>query len=122
MIVIEHQPHLVSATVFGDFTLKDYHEFEALVDYKTRFEGKISLLFDLRQMLHFTLDVAWEEIRFSRQHAHDFDRIAVLTDDQWVTWTAWLSQLFVDADVQVFTEETDAHQWLAQPDPAAPNL
>lgn len=112
MITIEHHPHLVSATVFGDFTLKDYQEFEELVNYKTQFEGKISLLFDLRQMLHFTLDVAWEEIRFSRQHAHDFNRIAVLTDDQWITWTAWLSQLFVEADVRVFTEEAQAHEWL----------
>ncbi len=59
-------------------------------------------------MAGFTLDVAWEEIKFSRKHAHDFGRIAVLTDDQWMTWSAWLSQLFVEADVVVFNDEPSA--------------
>ena len=61
----------------------------------------------------FTLDVAWEEIKFSRQHAGDFRRIAVLTDDQWLTWSAWVSQLFVTAEVWVFDDEDEARAWLA---------
>ncbi|MBV2235107.1 MAG: STAS/SEC14 domain-containing protein [Sterolibacterium sp.] len=112
MINTDHRGSLVSVAVFGEFTLADYREFEELVRYKLKFEGPVSLFFDLRQMASFTLDVAWEEIRFSRQHAHDFRRIAVLTGSQWVSWTAWLSQLFVDADVRVFEEEREARAWL----------
>jgi hypothetical protein len=73
----------------------------------------VNLLFDLRQMADFTLDMAWEEIKFSRAHSHDFGKIAVLTDSQWVTWSAWLSQTFVDADLQVFGDEQEARDWLA---------
>jgi hypothetical protein len=112
MINIEHRDRLVAVTVFGEFALADYKEFEELVNYKIQFSGPIDLLFDLREMAGFTLDVAWEEIKFSRQHAHDFRRIAVLTDDQWLTWSAWVSQLFVDAEVQVFDDETEARDWL----------
>ncbi|AMO35479.1 STAS/SEC14 domain-containing protein [Thauera humireducens] len=112
MINIEHRDRLVAVTVFGEFALADYKEFEELVNYKIQFSGPIDLLFDLREMAGFTLDVAWEEIKFSRQHAHDFRRIAVLTDDQWLTWSAWVSQLFVDAQVQVFDDETEARDWL----------
>ncbi|SMB24922.1 conserved protein of unknown function [Sterolibacterium denitrificans] len=114
MINTDHEGSIVSVAVFGEFTLADYHEFEELVRYKLKFEGPVSLFFDLRQMASFTLDVAWEEIRFSRQHAHDFRRIAVLTGSQWVSWTAWLSQLFVEADVRVFEEEAEARAWLAE--------
>jgi hypothetical protein len=64
-------------------------------------------------MAGVTLDMAWEEIRFSREHAGDFNRIAVLTDSQWVTWSAWLNQLFVSADVRVFEGEGEAQAWLA---------
>lgn len=113
MIAIDHNDKLVSLTVFGEFTLADYKEFEELVNYKVKFEGPVNLLFDLREMAGFTLDVAWEEIKFSRQHAHDFGRIAVLTDDQWMTWSAWVTQLFVDAEVLVFDDETEARTWLA---------
>jgi hypothetical protein len=29
-----------------------------------------------------------------------------------VTWSAWLSQIFVDADLQVFAQEQEARDWL----------
>lgn len=112
MITTNMAPNLVAVSVFGEFTLGDYKEFEDQVNYKVQFEGKVNLLMDLRDMVGFTLDVAWEEIRFSRKHANDFDRIAILTSDQWVTWSAWVSQIFVSADVRVFDDEAEARAWL----------
>ncbi|KAI5916884.1 MAG: STAS/SEC14 domain-containing protein [Proteobacteria bacterium] len=120
MITTDHSDKRVAVTVFGEFTLSDYKEFEELVNFKVQFEGQVDLLMDLREMVGFTLDVAWEEIKFSRQHAHDFRRIAILTEDQWLTWSAWVSQLFVDAEVQVFSEEAEARDWLAETAEAAP--
>lgn len=112
MIVTDHQPHRVSVAVFGDFTLADYREFEELVNFKVKFEGPVDLLFDLSQMADFSLDVAWEELKFSRTHANDFERIAVVTDSQWVTWVAWLSQLYVNAEMRIFDDAGDANAWL----------
>ena len=37
---------------------------------------------------------------------------AVVTDSQWVTWSAWLSQTFVNADVEVFPTAEEAEAWL----------
>lgn len=112
MIVIDHQPSRVNVSVFGEFTLADYKEFEEVVNYKVRFEGPVDLFFDLSQLARLTLDVAWEELKFSRAHANDFNRVAVVTDSQWITWSAWLSQTFVNADVQVFDSAAKARQWL----------
>lgn len=112
MITTDHSPQQISIAVFGEFTLADYKEFEELFTYKSRFEGPVNVLVDLREMVGFTLDVAWEELRFSREHSHDFRRIAVLTNNQWFGWSAWLTQLFVDGEVRVFEEEGDARMWL----------
>ena len=112
MIVAEHHPHRVAVTVYGEFTLADYREFEDQVNYKVRFEGPVDLYFDLRQMADYTLDVVWEELKFSRAHANDFQRIAVVTDSQWVTWSAWLSQIFVNAEMRIFTDAEEARGWL----------
>lgn len=112
MITIDHKDNLVSVTVLGEFSLTDYREFEELVNYKIKFQGPVNLLFDLREMAGFTLDVAWEELKFSRQHSHDFGRIAVLTDSQWVGWSAWLSQIFVDAEMRVMEDEQEARAWI----------
>ena len=112
MIVIQQEPRRVVVNVYGEFTLADYKEFEDMVNYKVKFEGPVDLLFDLREMADFTLDVAWEDIVFARAHVNDFRRIAVLTHSQWVAWSAWLSQIFVQAQMRVFDDESAALAWL----------
>lgn len=113
MITTDHKDNRINVTVFGEFTLADYKEFEEVVNYKVRFEGPVNLFFDLREMSGVTVDMALEEIRFARAHAHDFTRIAILTDDQWVTWSAWLSQMFIDAEVRAFEDVDDAEAWIS---------
>jgi hypothetical protein len=112
MITIDTQENLVTVTVLGEFHIADFQEFEALVLYKIKFGNVVNLLFDLRGMADFSIDVAWEEIRFSREHPGDFGRIAVLTESQWVAWSAWLSQIFTRADLRVFADEGEARAWL----------
>jgi hypothetical protein len=36
----------------------------------------------------------------------------VVTDNQWLTWQAWLSRIFVDADIRVFTDYAEAQTWV----------
>lgn len=114
MITIDHQDHLVSAVVFGEFVLADIRELEEVLTFKVKFEGPVNLFLDFRQMAGATIDMAWEEIRFSRQHAADFGRVAVLSESQWVAWSAWLNQAFVTADVRVFDDEGEAHAWIEE--------
>jgi hypothetical protein len=114
MIAIDHSGKLVTVTVLGEFVLADYKEFEDMVRSTRAPGGKVSLLIDLRQMAGFTVDVAWEDIKYTRSHPDDFDKIAVVTDSQWVIWSAWLSQMFINADLQVFNDDAAARGWLEQ--------
>lgn len=112
MITIEESSQLVNIAVMGEFTIADFKQFEEHALYKLNAPGKINLLFDLRGMLGYTPDVAWEELKFfRRQHNHDFSKIAVVTDNQWLTWQAWLSRLFVDADIRAFGDYHEAENW-----------
>lgn len=112
MITINTEPQLIAVTVLGEFTLSDYQEFESAVALALEARKKPNLLFDLSEMTGYTLDVAWEEIRFSRRHANDFPKVAVVTTNQWVIWSAWISQFFVASDIQVFQEADAAQAWL----------
>ncbi|WP_269533356.1 STAS/SEC14 domain-containing protein [Chitinimonas sp. BJYL2] len=114
MIAIEHREHGVLATVAGQFTLADYREFEESVLYELRFHGRPNLLIDLGNMRGYTLDVVWEEIRFSREHANDFGQIAVVSTDEWTTWATWIARLFVNADVRLFADSATAEAWLIE--------
>ena len=113
MITIEQTENLVNVAVLGEFTLADFRTFEEQSLYKLKTPGGVNLLFDLRAMIDYTVDVAWEEIKFfSREHNHDFSKIAIVTSDQWITWTAWLSRTFIDADIRVFADYGEARAWV----------
>lgn len=112
MISIQAEDKLIVAGVFGELTLADYQRFEREVIRQLQSQGRISLLLDLRDILGYTVDVVWEDIKFTRDHSRDVGRIALLSTAQWAAWSAWLSQLFVDAEIRVFDDETQARTWL----------
>jgi hypothetical protein len=114
MITIDHNPQYVSLAVIGEFTLADFTEFEEYLIANDLFDGSHSLLFDLTEMAGFTVDVAVEEIKFTRLHGGDFKKIAVVTDSQWVAWSAWLEKAFVAAELRVFDDVEEARAWLAE--------
>lgn len=114
MITIDHRAGRISLAAMGEFTLEDFREFEEYLYTHGLFDGSCSLLFDLREMTGFTVDLAWEEIKFSRLHGGDFKRIAIVTDSQWVAWSAWLETLFVNAELRVFADRDEARAWLAE--------
>jgi hypothetical protein len=122
MITTEVFANRIEVRAFGEVTLADYKVFEELANYRIRFNGPIDLLLDFRDAAGVTLDVAVEEFRFSRVHKHDFGRVAFITEDQWLTWGAFISQFFSKADVRVFDSEEEARTWLGEPEPgfAAP--
>lgn len=109
MIAIENLGNVVIARVLGEFALADFQEIEALVSGAA---APLNLLFDLREMAGFTVDVAWEEIKFTRVHGSAFGKIAVLTGSQWVTWSAWLTSAVADVELEVFEDEAEARSWL----------
>lgn len=114
MITVDQKGSYIQATIFGEFTLADFEEFKNIERYAAGFSGAISLLVDLRQMAGFTIDVVWEEVKFVKAHGGDLKRVAVITDSQWVTWSAWLSRMYSAAEVSVFSELDEAQAWLSE--------
>lgn len=114
MISFEDEHALLKAHVYGEFTLADFREFETAVTAELEEAPRIRLLLDLSAMSGFTIDMAWEEIKFTRGHTHDFRRIAVVASDSWTAWLGWLGAAFTDAEVLLFDNLTEAEGWLTQ--------
>lgn len=112
MIAIDMKNSLVNVAVLGEFTLADFKQFEQHILYDITLQGRADLLIDLRDMIRYTLDVAWEEIKFTRAHQHQFGKVAIVTDDQWITWSAWLQRFLVETDIEVFSDYDTAMQWV----------
>ena len=114
MIAIEEKRDLLEISIYGELTLADYRRLEQAVRSELRIAPKVKMLIDVRGMSGFTLDVAWEEIKFSRAHAHDFRRIAVVTPAQWGNWLSWVTAAFTDAEVMLFDDPDAAEIWLGR--------
>jgi hypothetical protein len=113
MITIQHEGSLTVVGIFGTFEVVDFKRFETEIEQQLRTLGKIDLLVDLTEMMGYTLDTAIEDIRFSREHAKDVGRIALLSEKELVVWTALLSRIFVSAEIRVFDDEAMAREWLS---------
>lgn len=118
MITTEMLDGCVETTVFGELTLDDFRQFEAQIEAQLASGNAIRAFVDLRDMSGLTLDAAIEDFRFSRRHARDDGRIAVLTNDELDTLGAWLTQSLVSADIRLFDDEAMCRAWLLE-EPAA---
>ena len=112
MITIDHQNNLLKINIFGELTLDDYRELEESIVKTLKSGEKIRLLFDLTMMSGFTVDVAWEDVKFVGAHTHDFERIAIVSNDQWLSWASWINAAFTDAQIQIFDNASEAMSWI----------
>ncbi len=113
MISLSVKDNQINVTVMGQFTLADYQEIEQAVSYGIQFKGKVNLLFDLRDMLSYSVDVAWEQLKFTHEHKTDFGRIAILTGNEWVAWSMWVNRMFMSAEIRLFDDLGMAQSWVA---------
>lgn len=116
MIVIEQEKDLLKVHIYSDMTLDDFQEFEDAVTDELKRYDHVNLLLDLTSMTGFSVDVALEELRFNKQHARDYERIAVVTENQWIVWVSWLATAFVSAEVKQFDDVESAQIWLSEPE------
>lgn len=112
MITIQHEGSLTVIGVFARLEIADFRQLEEEVALQLRTMGKVDFLVDLRGMIGYTLDTVVEDIRFTREHAHDVGRVAILSEQDSVVWTTLLSRLFVQAELRVFDSEAEAREWL----------
>jgi hypothetical protein len=112
MITVQHEGPLTIVGVFGTFEIEDFMRIESEIGQQLHSLGRIDLMMDLSGMMNTTLDVALEDIKFTREHARDVGRVAILSERDSVIWAALLSRLFVQAEVRVFDSEAGAREWL----------
>ena len=96
-------------------------------DYETIFIPQLTQLIDrfgkIRVVLYldenFTgweLGAAWDDAVFGLRHRHDFEKVAVVSDQKWVAWASKIGSYFMDGQVATYThaEFQDAVLWVKQ--------
>jgi hypothetical protein len=112
MISIREQEYGLDVALFNEFSLADFKLFEAALIKRSAEMGSPDVLLDLSELKDFTLDMAMEELRFSRAHDGDFGRVAVVVSDVWIKLAAHLAGLLARGHTRYFATLEEAQAWL----------
>jgi hypothetical protein len=99
-------------------THQDYQEvFIPQLNQRLAHTGKIRVLCYLaNEFKGWELGAAWDDAVFGINHRHDFEKIAVVGDEQWIKWATKIGSFFLDGQVATFTskEFREALIWVTQ--------
>ena len=79
--------------------------------------GKIRVLIYLDDnFIGWELGAAWDDAVFGVQHRYDFEKVAVVSDKNWVEWATKIAAYFMDGQVATYSlvEFKEAVIWLRQ--------
>lgn len=112
MISIREQHYGLNVALYNEFSLEDFRAFEqAVLDCLHRVH-RPDILLDLSMLKDFTIDMAWEQLRFMSSHENDFGRIAIVVDDIWIRLAAHISGLLTRQHPKYFEDAAAAQSWL----------
>ncbi|MCP1660709.1 STAS/SEC14 domain-containing protein [Neisseria perflava] len=112
MISIREQSYGLNVALYNEFTLEDFHELEqALLAAKQRIHLP-DVLLDMSLAKDFTIDMAIEQVKFLSAHENDFGRVAIVTDDIWITLGARIAGWITNQRPKYFDTVAEAQAWL----------
>jgi rhodanese-related sulfurtransferase len=108
-------PKVVGFKLSGKLHDDDYKTFVPTVEAAIAAQGKIRLLIQFEDFHGWDIHAAWDDFKFGVKHYKDFERIAMVGEQQWETWMARLCRPFTKAEVRYFeTSQVEmARHWVA---------
>ena len=109
-----NEPHIYAFQVSGKLIEDDYKIFRPKLDRILKKESPLSLLIKLQDFEGWTAKAAWQDLKIGLDHSKDFLRIAIVGDSLWEKVMSEFGNLFMQAKVHYFEDESEALNWLKE--------
>ena len=100
----------------GRLTHADYEQITPMIE--SALEGvdhpRINAFFDATQLEGWELRAAWDDLKLGLRHGRQFERIAILGNQRWLSLAKTLAGWFTSGEVRVFEDEETAFRWMSQ--------
>lgn len=115
-IMNESGGKLLATKIGGKITEKDYQRVTHLVENKIDQYGKINWYFEMEDFKNVSAEAIWEDIKMDIKHRNDYEKIAMVGDQEWEKWLAEMMKPFTSAEVQFYPSNKKAHalDWIRQ--------
>ena len=115
--IIPHNPdRIIGLEIDGWIEARDIDRIVRLIEKKLDTKGKLNIYAEVNNWTGMSLKAAIEDLQFSLQHLHDFEKEAIVSDLKWLEALAALGNtLFSSIEVKHFTpdEKDRALEWLS---------
>lgn len=109
--------NVVAVSGKGRITKGDYETvIIPAVDRALQDHGKVSLYYEIGPKFEgYDSSAAWEDFKVGMEHLSRWERVAVVTDVDWIKHTMQLFNFFMPGDMRVFplSEADKAREWVA---------
>lgn len=107
--------NIVEVRVSDKLSREDYEQFVPEVECLIRENGKIRLLFEMKDFHGWDAGALWEDIKFDLKHFADIGRLAMIGEKKWEQWMAAFCKPFTSAEIRYFdqSQSSDARSWIA---------
>ncbi len=100
---------------FGTLTHGDYEALEPVIEETlddANDNEPVLALIDATEFRGWEPRAAWDDLRLGAKYGSDFDRVAIVADDEWKQWASRLADWFVGAEIKAFEGKQAATSWL----------
>lgn len=108
--------NVVYATAKGKITTEDYENiFIPEISKKFQLNDKIRLLFHIGQAFEgYSMAAVFEDAKVGLKHLTGFEKTAIVTDINWISYATNFFGLFIKGEVKVFHNDQleDAKRWI----------
>lgn len=111
-------PDVVAFEAHGEVTAEDYSQrLTPAVETALEQHGRVRFLYVLGPAFEkFSAGAAWADTRLGFSHLHEFERIAIVTDHDWVERSVRAFGAFIPCPVRVFSigQLEQARAWVSE--------
>lgn len=107
---------IIEVQASGKLTREDYAAFVPEVERLIRDQGKVRILFDMRDFHGWEAGALWEDVKFDLKHFHHVERLALVGETRWQKGMSQFCRPFTTAKVRYFERgrEQEARAWLRE--------
>lgn len=111
-----NNPNIIGVRIIGKVTETGAAPLLTKLEDKLDQPGKLRMYVELDRMNGFAPEVAFQELKFKTKidHFSVFEKLAFISDSQWVNGIAFLTDLFPGVDAKEFSasDKEAAKQWI----------
>ena len=116
MIETEQEENILFVTAIGTVTGEDYETILVpVLESMFSADGKVRMLYKLGEdFTGYTAAAMWDDAKVGMKHLTDFEKIAVVSDVDWIRGAVRVFGFAIPCPVKVFSddESSDAHNWI----------